>query len=436
MQYLSLPTFRTSELKKIPQAFVLGGLLVIGSSLLTLTPVMASGIQNLASFDGDNGAEPFASVTLGTDGLFYGTTQFGGSSGSGTIFSFNPSGNVLTSLASFDGNNGAIPEGLTLGSDGLFYGPTALGGNSYNGTIFSFNPSGNVLTSLVSFDGNNGHAPQGSLTLAPDGLFYGTTVFGGSSDLGTIFSFNPSGNVLTSLASFDGDNGSNSSASLTLGTDGLFYGTTYVGGSSGNFGTIFSFNLSGNVLTSLASFDGDNGVLPFASLTLAPDGLFYGPTALGGNSYNGTIFSFNPSGNVLTSLASFDGDNGSKPSTSLTLGTDGLFYGTTYIGGSSDLGTIFSFNPSGNVLTSLASFDGNNGNGPYASLTLGSDGLFYGPTALGGSSDLGTIFSFNPSGTSVPEPSSLLGLLTLGTLGAAATFKRKLKREQSSDNHR
>jgi hypothetical protein len=101
MQYLYLPTFRTSELKKIPQAFVLGGLLVIGSSLLTLTPVMASGIQNLASFDGDNGAEPSASVTLGTDGLFYGTTQFGGSSGSGTIFSFNPSGNVLTSFGQF-----------------------------------------------------------------------------------------------------------------------------------------------------------------------------------------------------------------------------------------------------------------------------------------------------------------------------------------------
>jgi len=185
------------------------------------------------------------------------------------------------------------------------------------------------------------------------------------------------------LASFDGNNGAIPEG-LTLGSDGLFYGPTALGGSFG-LGTIFSFNLSGNVLTSLASFDGDNGGLPFASLTLAPDGLFYGPTALGGNSYNGTIFSFNPSGNVLTSLASFDGDNGSKPSTSLTLGTDGLFYGTTYIGGSSDLGTIF---------------------------------------------------SFNPSGTSVPEPSSLLGLLTLGTLGAAATFKRKLKREQSSDNHR
>jgi uncharacterized repeat protein (TIGR03803 family) len=392
MQYLSLPTFRTSELKKIPQAFVLGGLLVIGSSLLTLTPVMASGIQNLASFDGDNGAEPSASVTLGTDGLFYGTTQVGGSSGSGTIFSFNPSGNVLTSLASFDGNNGGLPQGsLTLAPDGLFYGTNVLGGSSTSGgsfglgTIFSFNPSGNVLTSLVSFDGNNGHSPHGSLTLAPDGLFYGTTVFGGSSDLGTIFSFNPSGNVLTSLASFDGDNRALPIASLTLGTDGLFYGTTYVGGSPRNFGTIFSFNLSGNVLTSLASFDRDNRGLPQGSLTLAPDGLFYGTTPHGGNSYNGTIFSFNPSGNVLTSLVSFDG---------------------------------------------------NNGDGPYASLTLAPDGLFYGNTYIGGSSDLGTIFSFNPSGTSVPEPSSLLGLLTLGTLGAAATFKRKLKREQSSDNHR
>jgi uncharacterized repeat protein (TIGR03803 family) len=311
-----------------------------------------------------------------------------------------------------------------LGADGLFYGTTLGGGSSDNGTIFSFNPSSNVLSSLASFDGSNGSVPSASLTLGADGLFYGTTQFGGSSDNGTIFSFNPSSNVLSSLASFDGSNESVPSVSLTLGPDGLFYGTTQFGGSSDN-GTIFSFNPSSNVLSSLASFDGSNGRFPTASLTLGPDGLFYGTTFRGGSSDRGTIFSFNPSSNVLSSLASFDGSNGRFPTASLTLGPDGLFYGTTIRGGSSDRGTIFSFNPSSNVLSSLASFDGSNGDRPQASLTLGNNGLFYGTTLGGGSSGNGTIFSFDAGLTpppSVIEPSSLLGLLSLGT---ALTFKRR-----------
>jgi uncharacterized repeat protein (TIGR03803 family) len=293
-----------------------------------------------------------------------------------------------------------------------------------NGTIFSFNPTGNVLSSLASFNGSNGAVLRASLTLGTDGLFYGTTSFGGSSGNGTIFSFNPTSNVLSSLASFNSSNGSRPVASLTLGTDGLFYGTTIFGGSS-NGGTIFSFNPTGNVISSLASFDGSNGSNPNASLTLGAGGLFYGTTTSSGSSGGGTIFSFNPTGNVLSSLASFDGSNGSEPSASLTLGNNGLFYGTTRRGGSSDNGTIFSFNPTSNVLSSLDNFNGSNGSSPVASLTLGSDGLFYGTTIFGGSSDQGTIFSFDAGSTpppSVIEPSSLLGLLPLGT---ALTFKRR-----------
>jgi len=64
MQYPSLPISRTYILEKTSQALVLGGLLAIGSSLLT--PVMAAEIQNRASFDGANGDRPFTSLTLGT----------------------------------------------------------------------------------------------------------------------------------------------------------------------------------------------------------------------------------------------------------------------------------------------------------------------------------------------------------------------------------
>ena len=126
----------------------------------------------------------------------------------------------------------------------------------------------------------------------------------------------------------------------------------------------------------------------------------------------------------IQKLADFNGANGSRSYAGLTLGTNGLFYGTTQAGGSSDQGTLFSFNPTGNVLTSLASFDGANGAFSSASLTLGTDGLFYGTTQGGGTSDAGTIFSFDPnSSTPVPEPSALLGTTIAGALGA--TLKRK-----------
>jgi uncharacterized repeat protein (TIGR03803 family) len=431
MSFSSLFSPSTAEKKteRVSSSLFLGGFLAICSSFSTLTPVMAARFQNLASFNGSNGSFSEASLTLGNNGLFYGTTYSGGSSNRGTIFSFNPTGNVLSSLASFNGPNGRFPRAsLTLGNNGLFYGITNSGGSSDYGTIFSFNPTSNVLSPLANFDFSNGVYPLAGLTLGTDGLFYGTTQSGGIFDRGTIFSFNPTSNVLSPLASFNGSNGSLSRASLTLDPNGLFYGTTYSGGSS-NRGTIFSFNPTGNVLSSLASFNDSNGNAPFASLTLGTDGLFYGTTQQGGSSGAGTIFSFNPTSNVLSSLASFNGPNGSFPSASLTLGTDGIFYGTTDFGGSNfDAGTIFSFNPTSNVLSSLAFFDGFSGSLPRASPTLDTNGLFYGTTYSGGSSNRGTIFSFDagltppPQPPSVIEPSSLLGLLSLGT---ALTFKRR-----------
>lgn len=123
----------------------------------------------------------------------------------------------------------------------------------------------------------------------------------------------------------------------------------------------------------------------------------------------------------IQNRADFNGANGATPTrnASLTLGTDGLFYGTTGV-------NIFSFNPTGNVLTNLASFNGANGANPLASLTLGMDGLFYGTT---GGGTYGTIFSFDPHSstpnpsTQVPEPSALLGTTIAVALGA--TLKRK-----------
>ena len=116
---------------------------------------------NLYSFGGSpDGANPEAPLVQGSDGNFYGTTYFGGTStncngGCGTVFQISPSGG-LTNLYSFGtvSNDGRFPSaGLVQGSDGNFYGTTYFGGTTSgfnadgNGTVFRISPSGG-LTNL------------------------------------------------------------------------------------------------------------------------------------------------------------------------------------------------------------------------------------------------------------------------------------------------
>jgi uncharacterized repeat protein (TIGR03803 family) len=164
-------------------------------------------------------------------------------------------------------------------------------------------------------------------------------------------------------------------------------------------GTVFAIDSYGN-LTTLYRFSGySDGAEPYSGLVDGKDNYFYGTTYSGGLSNVGTVFKISPDG-TLTTLHGFSGGtNGANPVAALVLGSDGNFYGTTYSGGySNGAGTVFSITPEGTLSTVYKFTGGVDGGNPIASLVEAGNQRFYGTTYAGGNYGSGTVFRVNTSG--------------------------------------
>jgi uncharacterized repeat protein (TIGR03803 family) len=231
-------------------------------------------------------------------GNFYGITQNGGAttSDSGTVYKLSGAGKV-TVLHSFTGGfgapDGASPSGtLVRDSAGNLYGTTAAGGTSNAGTVFEVDSSGNESV-LYTFKGvpTDGWIPNGSLIRDSSGNLFGTTIAGGSSGggPGIIFKLDAS-DVETILHIFDalGD-GNAPSSGLTRDSAGNMYGVTLAGGEY-DWGTVYKLDTTG-VETVLYSFTGGHdGKYPIGTLILDGAGNLYGTTQQGGRYGWGVVF--------------------------------------------------------------------------------------------------------------------------------------------------
>lgn len=189
--------------------------------------------------------------------------------------------------------------------------------------------------------------------------------------------------TFTVLHSFTGADGAVPFGNVIVDHAGNVYGTTYLFGGSGGFGTLFRIDPQGNETTLhvFGSVPGD-GVGPLYGLVEDPAGNLYGTAG-------GVVFKLDGSGQYSL-LYSFP--SSSNPSSGLIRDESGMLYGTTESGGLG-FGTIYRMNAEGEVAV-LYSFRGPtaDGSGPCGNLLRTRSGALYGTTAGGGANNFGTVF--------------------------------------------
>jgi uncharacterized repeat protein (TIGR03803 family) len=354
-------------------------------TVFKLTPISGGGwsYRVIYSFrGGQDGVGPTGTLAVDSAGNLYGTTQAGGSSacsgGCGTVFKLIPSSGGGWSenvLYRFDGSNGQQPyAGVTLDAAGNIYGTTFVGGsrNCFGGcgVAFELTSSGGQWneTILHSFTGgSDGAYPVAPLIFDVQGNLYGTTAQGGvgscgGTACGVVFELIPSSGGWTEsvLYSFKGgkQDGGSPGGALVFDLSGNLYGTTSGGGSfqacNDGCGTVFELTPSANAWTEtvLHKFQaGKDGAVPYnVALVLDQGGALYGTTLLGGrNACNcGTAFKLTPNSNgkwTRSSLYAFDGRHGSNPNAGLIFDATGNLYGTAGGGGAAGFGVVFEITP-------------------------------------------------------------------------------------------
>lgn len=340
---------------------------------------------------------------------------------------------MLYALNGASEGGGAYGE-LLLGDSGNIFGTAKDGGtpNYGFGTAFrlSRNKDGTYSDNVLKhFDQTadyrepDGLNPRGGLISDAQGNLYGTTVYGGkTSDMGLVYELSPNGRGgyrEKVLHAFSNEDGRYPWSSLTFDSAGNLYGTTY--GVPDYCGTVFRLSptKSGKWKeTVLHDFgpsggDGSDGCESASSVVFDSAGNLYGTTSGGGNNgYYGIVYELSPKGHGRwkeTILHKFSLDEGNLPYAGVTLGPSGELYGTTFGGANQSCypigcGAVYDLRPSAHGKwseTLIYKFNGRDGENPYGRVTLDGQGNLYGTTWYGGNQSCnmgcGTVFKLVPN---------------------------------------
>jgi uncharacterized repeat protein (TIGR03803 family) len=202
-------------------------------------------ITTVANFNGINGQTIRGNMVLAPNGLLYGVTQNGTTnSGWGVLYQFNPTNNTITKLKDFYDVSIYLPQNLMLASNGKLYGTSASGGAKNYGALFEYDIANNTVTKKADFDATvTGNSPA-QMIQANNGILYGTCFEGGNNGKGTIYSYNINTNTLATLAHFGANLAERPIGSLLQAPNGKFYGMSIFYNSDP--GTIYEFDAVGN----------------------------------------------------------------------------------------------------------------------------------------------------------------------------------------------
>lgn len=359
----------------------------------------------LYSFTGIDGSNPYY-VISGAAGNFYGAASEGGTAGLGVVFKLAISGQETTLYSFPAGIDVYHPAaGVTLDAAGNIYGTTANGGdlNIYDcggtyptgcGVVYKIDTTGHETVLHIFTDGNDGAIPSSAVTLDSAGNIYGTTPYGGEGGGGILYKLDAAGKetIVHTFASPGQDqvDGAQPLSGLTPDSAGNFYGTTYFGGTL-NLGVVYKVDASGKE-TVVHSFT-DAG-RPSTGVVLDPAGNIYGTNS-------GAIYKIDTGGNYTILYSFTGGADGRNPNT-LTRDAAGNLYGTTEYGGACHAGdacgVVFKFDTAGKYTVLYTFAGGPDGRNPLGALVMDAAGNLYGTTQLGGTSNLGIVFQIDSQG--------------------------------------
>jgi uncharacterized repeat protein (TIGR03803 family) len=378
-------------------------------------------VTTLYNFTGAaDGSYPSAQVVIGSGGVLYGTTYFGGAGGQGTAFSLTPPGApgdpwIESTLFSGFGDGGGPNSRLAIGSGGVLYGTTVSGGIYNVGMVFSLTPPSSpggdwIRAVLHNFNINRrGDGPAG-VVVSAEGILYGTCGGGEFPEAGTVFALVPPATPgvawpMGLLYTFsEGDDGYLPGSGVVIGSGGTLYGTTVTGGSS-DAGTVYALTppaVAGGSWTETVLYSfmgGADGFEPIWTPVIGSGGVLYGTTSGGGSANGGTVFSLTPPASAGGSWTHAVLYNFPTPQPGpVTLSRRGVLYGMT---NSAAAGTAFALEPPASPGGSwtyrlLGMLAGSSALGFPTGFTIDEDGVLYGTVHEGGTYGYGMVFALTP----------------------------------------
>jgi uncharacterized repeat protein (TIGR03803 family) len=305
------------------------------------------------------------------------------------------------------------------------YGTSTYGGSHSVGSIYKMNADGTGLQTLYSFTGVNDGPYPGPLVLSGSTL-YGMTVGTGTSDPGILFKINTDGTGFQRLFTFtpinSGTRGVNPRGTFVI-IGSTIYGTCSAGGTYGE-GAVYRINTDGNGYQNLYSFTGHLDGLNPTGVALFGSTLF-GTTPLGNSSVKGALYQVSIEGTGFRIMHQFQGspNDGNEPFGSPVVDPSGaVLYGTTYLGGAAADGSLYRINSDGSGFQLLHSFGLDQDGSLPESLAVSGAKLF-GTTyrSVAGSTTYGDLFAMNVDGTGYQILSNDRQLTNSGVVAVGST---------------